>query len=192
MKTAWKQIFYGYLFIFLAIRIGIDLLADPIGYFLIAVGCYKIGEQFLDGKLAAYIATGLLFLSFPSVFIDFNLVESGPWYYYSNMLHAGALAMTFYVFRMMKGAAQFHVNIGLEERTQRLFNLYIPAGLLSLAFSGVLIVFEFEFMQVLSFALLLILLGLKIAFLFLLSAFRKKITDQRRPVISFGEGSTES
>ena len=59
------------------------------------------------------------------------------------------------------------------------------------AFSGVLIAFEFEFMQVLSFALLLILLGLKIAFLFLLSAFQKKITDEKRPVISFGEGSTE-
>lgn len=192
MNTAWRQILYGYIFIFLDIRIGIDLLANPIGYFLIAVGCFKIGERFYDGKIASFIATGLLFLSLPSVIIDFNLAESGLWYYYSNMLHAGALILTFYVFRMMKAAAEFHVNIGLVERTQRLFNLYIPASLLSLAFSGALIAFAIEFMQVLSFALLLLLLGLKIAFLFLINVFRKKLADEKQPVITFGEGSTES
>ncbi|WP_033543993.1 hypothetical protein [Planococcus sp. CAU13] len=192
MKNSLRQILYGYVFIFLAIRIGVDLLADPIGYFLIAAGCFKIGGRFFDGKIASYIANGLLFLSFPSVFIDFNLIESGPWYYYSKMLFAGEIVLTFYIFRMLKAVAQFNVNIRLEERTQRLFNVYIPASLLMLAFTGVLIAFEFEFMQVLSFALLLFLLGLKIAFLFLLNAFRKNTTDEKRPVITFGEGSTES
>lgn len=191
MNNSLTKILYGYVFIFLSIRIGIDILADPIGYFLIAVGCYKIGEHFMDGKIAAYLAFGLLFLSFPTVFIDLNLVESGPWFYYGNVLFTGEIVLTFYLFRMLLSIAESNRNSPLKERTQRLFNFYMPANLLLLALTAILIVFEIESIQFLAIVLLLILLGLNIALLFLVNAFRKAVRDEEPPSIAFKESGGE-
>lgn len=166
-------------------------MADPIGYFLIAVGCYKIGEHFVDGKIAAYLSFGLLFLSFPTVFIDLNLVESGPWFYYGNMLFTGEIVLTFYLFRMLQSISESNGNSPLKERTQRLFNFYMPANLLMLAVTAFLIVFEIESIQFLAIVLLLILLGLNIAFLFLVNAFRKAVSDEKPPSIEFKENGGE-
>ncbi|MCM3611547.1 hypothetical protein M4S82_09765 [Planococcus sp. MERTA32b] len=192
MKGALGQILYGYVFIFLAIRIGIDILADPIGYFLIAAGCYKIGEVIEDGRLAAYISIGLIFVSIPSVFIDFNLVESGPWYYYSNFLFAGEIVLTFYLFRMLLKLAAKNGEIGLINRTERLFNIYIPANLLMIGLSAVMLVFVIESLQILAFLLIIILLILNIAFILLLIAFRKAVKDEKPFAFKLGEGSKES
>ncbi|WP_422122845.1 hypothetical protein DHX103_14015 [Planococcus sp. X10-3] len=187
MKGSLGQILYGYLFIFLAIRVGVDILADPIGYFLIAAGCYKLGEEFNDGKTAAYISIALIFFSVPSVFIDFNLVESGPWYYYSNFLFTGELVLTFYLFRLLKQLAERNGEQGLAQRTQRLFNIYIPANLLMLGLSAFLAVFAAENLQILAFVLVIILLILNITFLILLSAFRKALKDDKPEMISIEE-----
>lgn len=192
MKGSLGQILYGYVFIFLAIRIGIDILADPIGYFLIAAGCYKIGEVIEDGKLAAYISIGLIFISIPSVFIDFNLVDRGPWYYYSNFLFAGEIVLTFYLFRMLIKLAAKNGEMELSNRTQRLFNIYIPTNLLMLGLSAVMIAFVYESLQVLAFLLIIILLVLNIAFILLLNAFRKAAKEEEPLAIELGEGSKEN
>ena len=192
MKGSLSQILYGYVFIFLAIRVGVDILADPIGYFLIAAGCYKLGEVFNDGKIAAYIAIALIFFSVPSVFIDFNLIESGPWYYYSNFLFTGELVLTFYLFRMLKKIAERNGEQGLAQRTQRLFNIYIPANLLLLGLGAFLTVFVFENLQILAFLLVIMLLILNIAFLILLNAFRKAVRDDEPKMISTEELERES
>ncbi|HSJ36668.1 MAG TPA: hypothetical protein VK945_00465 [Planococcus sp. (in: firmicutes)] len=189
MKRSLGKILYGYVFIFLAIRVGVDILADPIGYFLIAAGCYKLGEVFNEGKIAAYISIALIFFSVPAVFIDFNLVESGPWYYYSNFLFTGELVLTFYLFRMLKKIAERNGEHGLAQRTQRLFNIYIPVNLLMLALSAFLTVFAVENLQILAFFLVIILLVLNIAFLILLIAFRKAVRDDKPPLILTEEGS---
>ncbi|MFD1030324.1 hypothetical protein [Metaplanococcus flavidus] len=183
MKGSLSQILYGYVFIFLAIRVGVDILADPIGYFLIAAGCYKIGEFFYDGRTAAYISMALIFFSIPSVFIDFNLVESGPWYYYSNFLFTGELVLTFYLFRMLKKIAERNGEQGLAQRTQRLFMIYIPANLVMLALSALLTVIVFESLQGVAIVLVVLLLILNIAFLILLGAFRKAVRDEEPPLI---------
>lgn len=189
MKGSLGQIFYGYLFIFLAIRIGVDILADPIGYFLIAAGCYKLGELFFVGKTAAYISIALIFFSVPSVFIDFNLVESGPWYYYSNFLFTGEIILTFYLFRLLIKLAVKNGEHGLAQRTQRLFNIYIPANLLLLGLSAFLVVFAAENLQIVAFILMIILLILNIAFLILLNAFRKAVKNDEQLLVLNEEGS---
>lgn len=192
MKRSLGQILYGYVFIILAIRIGVDILADPIGYYLIAAGCYKIGEVVEDGRKAAYISIGLIFISIPSVFIDFNLVDNGPWHYYANFLFAGEIVLTFYLFRMLMKLAAENGEMGLFNRTQRLFNIYIPINLLMFGLSAVMIAFVNESLHILAFLLIIVLLMLNIAFIFLLIAFRKAVKDEKPLTFELGEGSKES
>lgn len=187
MKGSLSQILIGSIFIFLAIRVGVDLLADPIGYFLIAAGCYKLGEVFKDGRVAAYIAMGMIFFSMPSVMIDFNLVDSGPWYYYSNFLFAAELVLVFYLFRMLKEIAVKGGDNALEGRTRRLFNIYIPANLLMLGLGAVMAVYYSDSLQILAFILVIALLVLNIAFLLLLNAFRKSVKEDKPAMISIEE-----
>lgn len=192
MKKSLRQILYGYVLIFLAIRIGVDILADPVGYFLITLGCLKLGERYIDGKKAAYIAITMIFLSVPSVFIDFNLVETGPWYYYSNGLFAGELIMTFYLFRLLKLLAEALGETDLKDRTQFLYNIYIPASLLMLGLAAFYTATEMRSMEEVFFVLVLILLILNIAFILLLNAFRKAAKDEEPLALELGEGSEES
>lgn len=191
MKKSLSQILYGYVFIFLAIRIGVDILADPIGYLLIGVGCLKLGDKFADGKKAAYIAIVMIFLSFPSVFMDFNLVESGPWYYYSHGLFAGELIMTFYLFRLLKMMAEKFGESDLVDRTQFLYNIYIPTSLLMLGLSAFYTATAMRGLEEVFFVLVLILLILNIAFIILLNAFRKAAKEEKPLVLDLEEGSKE-
>lgn len=187
MKGSLSQILVGSIFIFLAIRVGVDLLADPIGYFLIAAGCFKLGEVFKDGKVAAYLAMGMIFFSMPSVLIDFNLVESGPWYYYSNFLFAAQIVLIYHLFRMLKEIAVSVGDSALEGRTRRLFNVYIPANLFMLGLGAVMAVFYWDNLQILAFVLVIGLLVLNIAFLLLLNAFRKSVKEDKPAMISIEE-----
>lgn len=187
MKGSLSQIFYGSVFIFIAIRVGVDLLADPIGYFLIAAGCFKLGEAFEDGKIAAYIASGMILFSMPSVVIDFNLVDSGPWYYYSNFLFTAELVMVFYLFRMLKEIAITTGEKALEGRTRILFNIYIPANLVMLGLGAVMAVIGSDNLEVLAILLVIALLILNIAFLILLNAFRNTVKEEKQVMISIEE-----
>jgi hypothetical protein len=178
MKKSLSQILIGYVFIFISIRIGIDLFAEPIGYLLIALACYRLGENFRDGKILAYLSSVLIFFSIPSVFIDFNLVEYGYWFYYSNALYAGEIVLTFYLFRLLIKIAEAKHDTALKERTRSLFNLLIPTNLLVLGLTAFLVAFEFEQLQVLAFVLVLLLLVLNIAFLLLINTFKKSVNDE--------------
>lgn len=192
MKKSLSQILYGYAFIFLDIRIGVDILADPVGFLLIALGCLKLGEKYADGKKAAYIAIAMILLSIPSVFIDFNLVETGPWYYYSNSLFMGELIMTFYLFRLLKRLAEAFGENELKDRTQLLYNIYIPATLLMLGLAAFYTATEMRSMEEVFFVLVLILLILNIAFILLLNAFRKAAKEEETLAFELEEGSKES
>lgn len=191
MKKSLSQILCGYVFIFLAIRIGVDILADPVGYLLITIGCLKLGEKYADGKMAAYIALSMILLSIPSVFIDLNLVENGFWYYYSNGLFAGELIMTFYLFRLMKRLAEADGQTDLKDRTQFLYNIYIPTSLLMLGLAAFYTATGMRSMEQVFFVLVLILLILNIAFIFLLNAFRKAAKEEKPLTFELGEGSKE-
>lgn len=183
MEKALGQILYGAVFIFLAIRIGVDLLADPIGYLLIAAGCLKLSKEYTDGKIASTISMVLIFLSIPSVFIDFNLVESGPWYYYSNFLFAGEMVLTFYLFRMLKNIAEKAGRKDLADRTRRLFQIYIPASLLMLVLGAIGIILGSDYLEMLAFTLVILLLILNIAFIVLLVAFRRMARKKTPPLV---------
>ena len=185
MERALSRILYGMVFIFLDIRIGVDLLADPIGYLLIAVGCLKLSEKYADGKSASIFSTILIFLSIPSVFIDFNLIQSGAWHYFSNFVFAGEVVLTFYLFRMLREIAEKAVRKDLADRTRRLFNLYIPLSLLMLAMGAVGMVSGSDYFRMLLIALVILLLILNIAFIILLAAFRK-MARKKIPSSVFG------
>lgn len=91
----------------------------------------------------------------------------------------------------MKLAAE-NGEMGLFNRTQRLFNIYIPINLLMFGLSAVMIAFVNESLHILAFLLIIVLLMLNIAFIFLLIAFRKAVKDEKPLTFELGEGSKES
>src|SRR5690606_19198894 len=116
----------------------------------------------------------------------------GPWNYYSNLLFAGEVVLSFYLFRMLMNIAEAKGKWALKERTLRLFRIYIPANLLMLALGAVLTVFSFESLLILSFILVIGLLVLNIAFIFLLAAYRKMARESLPPLIILKDGSIEA
>lgn len=49
-NQAMRTLFWGYLFIFFRVQIGIDWLADPLGYLMIATACTKLSNAYPPAK----------------------------------------------------------------------------------------------------------------------------------------------
>ena len=79
MNKALQLIFWGYVFIFFRIHIGIDLLADPIGYLLLFSGCSKLVDVYPIAKKAKFIGLVGAFVSLPSVFVNLSDPTSSIW-----------------------------------------------------------------------------------------------------------------
>ena len=74
----FKKLFWGFLFVFLEIHIIIDILPDPIGYFMIFSGLILLLKNIPDskpGKHAMRWAQALIILSIPSVFLSQNEIN---------------------------------------------------------------------------------------------------------------------
>ena len=70
MNKALRYLFWGYLFIFLGINIGIDWLPDPVGYYLIYAGCFMLIDTYPHAKKAGNLSAIGIAISIPAVFID--------------------------------------------------------------------------------------------------------------------------
>ena len=79
MKSALNLVFWGYLLALLRLEIGIDILPDPVGYFLIALGCFGLREHYPIAQKAGILAVGMIFMSIPTVFINLDEVSSLGW-----------------------------------------------------------------------------------------------------------------
>ena len=77
MKSALNLVFWGYLLVLLRfeILIEIDILLDPVGYLLIALGCFGLREHYPIAQKAGVMAVGMIFVSIPTVFVNLNEVK---------------------------------------------------------------------------------------------------------------------
>lgn len=133
MKNAFQTIFWGYFFVSLDFYIMIDLLADPIGYFLIYSGVKQIASKFPIGEKVKNLSLVLVIISIPNVFMGpastsgnsfLQLFELFGWSWYSIVLIVIDLLLIFYTFQLILGVVRTHGSARLIKRSKNLFIAY--------------------------------------------------------------------
>ncbi|WP_138420074.1 hypothetical protein [Aquibacillus sediminis] len=110
MREAFSKVFWGYLFILIEIHfLVIDVLPEPLGYYLIYAGATALIETYPSGQKVRNSALGLTFFSIPAVFIEqqasqvssISGVISG-WGVYDVILSILHIMLIYYLFQWMK------------------------------------------------------------------------------------------
>nr|WP_106783129.1 hypothetical protein [Lysinibacillus timonensis] len=104
MSKAFTKIFWGFLFIFLDIRLimPIDLFADPIGYFFIFSSIEMIYDDLQIGRKAKNVSLALAILSIPTIFdltVDNGIGQPLNWY--MTGLGIAHFVLIFYIFQLI-------------------------------------------------------------------------------------------
>ena len=134
MKSALNLVFWGYLFVLLRFEIGIDILPDPVGYFLITLGCFGLREHYPIAQKAGMLAIGMSFASIPTVFINLDEVNTFGWSTYTTVLLFSKLILAYFLFLILKAIVIDYNHTALIDRTNTVYTFYITLNLLSLAF----------------------------------------------------------
>lgn len=138
MKSSFRKIFWGLLLILLEIHIVIiDILPDPLGYFLIFSGVSALEMEKNasgDRNKVKTMALSLLFISIPTIFIQNtpNEVVSpySVWPMYMTGLGILKLVLVFYLLKFMAAIAQERGVVELAKRTENTGKVYITAMLI--------------------------------------------------------------
>ncbi|MBO8156882.1 MAG: hypothetical protein H0Z32_10510 [Bacillaceae bacterium] len=181
MNTAFRQLFWGFLFTLFEIHlIVIDILPEPVGYGLIIAGLNKIMEQFPYFQTAKKTAGVLAVVSIPTVFIQ----ETSNGAITSNAAMIGgmtydvllSLIHLFLVFELFRGLIELAAEIEeipLKVRTEKTFQVYMWISMTMLF----LLTFSINLFDVPASILLIVggivWLIMEIVFLVLLAAYRR-------------------
>lgn len=134
MNKALRYIFWGYLLIFSRLHVMIDLLMDPIGYYLIYAGCSRLVDAFPKAKKAMTVGLIGMLISVPSVFV--NLSDTTlpvGWSIYGTLLSGLKLVIAYYLFNVLFDAVNMVGNQTLQHRTKTTYKFYISIHLFTLA-----------------------------------------------------------
>lgn len=181
MNKALRQIFWGYLFLFIDIYIMIDLLMDPIGYYLIFIGCARIVDAYPNAKKAMTVGMIGIFVSLPSIFV--NLSDSAlpfGWSFYASILSILKLVIAFYLFFVLMDMAKSFVNETLYTRTQNTFKYFVTIHFATLALMSFSMNVSGDGWVALSVILVIAGVLMDILFLFLIRAFLRASPDVRK------------
>ncbi|WP_342508091.1 hypothetical protein [Sporosarcina sp. FSL K6-2383] len=181
MNKALQYLFWGYLFIFFRIQIGIDWFADPLGYVFIASGCLLLLKQYPQAKKARFVAIIGAIISIPAIFVDLSAPYLGAWEPYAIALSFLKLIVAYFLFAILKSIVADSGNQALIQRTKSVYTFYIAiqlAVLFLMSFS--MNMPEYPWMTIVV-AFTIGALVVDIAFLLLLGAIRRAVpvTDIR-------------
>jgi len=135
MRSGFRYIFIGLLFIFVEIQITFDILPDPIGFYLIYVGLQKIvGEQPIDSliKSGSRLAILLCIFSIPSIlssnmsFNELNFNFDPLQYGYRIFMQVLYLMLAYYIFKIMLELSKT-LYVRIHNQTRIIFRLYMTA-----------------------------------------------------------------
>lgn len=132
MNKALRYLFWGYLFIFFRIQIGIDWFADPLGYLFISSGCLLLLKQYPQAKKARIVAMIGAIITIPAVFVDLSAPNLGMWEFYSVSLFFLKLIIAYFLFAVLKSIVADYGNQVLIHRTKNVYTYYIAIHLASL------------------------------------------------------------
>ncbi|MDN4606224.1 hypothetical protein [Sporosarcina highlanderae] len=180
MNKALRNIFWGYFFIFFDLYIMIDVLMDPIGYFLIYTGCARIVSAYPNAKKAMTVGMIGIFVSLPSVFV--NLSDSAlplGWSLYASILSILKLVIAFYLFYVLMEMAKSFGNEALYNRTQTTFKYFVTIHFAILTVMSFSMNVSGDGWLVLSVILVVAGVLMDILFLLLIRAFLRASPDVR-------------
>ena len=181
MRDAFKQIVSGFILVWIDIHIFFDILADPFGYYLILSGLKLLLPQFPLSSKAKNIASVLILLSIPSVFIQQNTGANeisqipflSSWSLYFIILGLLKIILVFYIFKVIMEIVHQSGNKEMITRSSKTFIIYMTIMFLISIVQSFSINFSAE--QFSWIVLLMIIAGfiIEIAFLMLLNAVGK-------------------
>ena len=135
MRSAFKYILTGYILIFLDIHLIIDILPDPIGYFMILLGTRKIELNESTMHPTRIVATLLLFLSMPTVFINPQFFQNQIpewWGIYTTGMGVLDLIMVYFLFQLIKRVVELLNSPELTIKTENTYKGYMVVMLIIL------------------------------------------------------------
>lgn len=146
MKSSFRKIFWGLMLILLEIHIvAIDILPDPLGYFLVfsGVSALEMKNNLRDSNKVKTMSLVLLFISIPTIFVQntSNEVVSpySVWSMYMTGLGILKLVLVFYLLRFMVTIAQERGVVELVKRTMKTGKEYITAMLIVMLIESFLV-----------------------------------------------------
>lgn len=139
MKINFKQMFWGFVFILLEIHlIYIDILPEPIGYYLIFASLVGVPSESRTGNLLKKLLIMLVLISIPTVFIQQNVngnelgsfVGIPIWDTYTFFLEILKLVIVFLVFQLIMSVVSTLGDEFLVSRSSQTFKIYMIVMLL--------------------------------------------------------------
>ncbi|WP_112179507.1 MULTISPECIES: hypothetical protein [Paraliobacillus] len=170
MRTAFHKIFWGFLLAVIEIHIYvIDILPEPVGYFLIAGGLIWFKETYKEAKYAHQLAMILVVISIPSVFIQQQPIDQittfgSIWGAYGLLIQIVNLILVYFVFRLLVAIAIQKSANELARGTTILFKVYMVVMLLAF----ILPLFSVNSQFIVSIAAYAVLGGLVVEVVFLI------------------------
>ena len=177
MRNAFKYILTGYILIFLDIHLIIDILPDPIGYFMILLGTRKIELNESGMHPTRIVAALLLFLSMPTVLINPQLYQNQTpewWGIYTTATGVLDLILVYFLFQLIKRVVELLNSPELTIKTENTYKGYMVV-MLSILFIQTFLTNLSEHTAT-GFAIFIILVGVitQITFLVFLRTLQKK------------------
>ncbi|MCM3585861.1 hypothetical protein M3182_08905 [Mesobacillus maritimus] len=177
-----RQIFWGLIFILIEIHIiAFDLLADPIGYYLIFTGVSLLNDHFGFANKSNFISLVLLLVSIPTVFIEKEVIQQmgtfSGWNIYQNAFEILNLVLVFFLFQLMLEVARVKGVSELSKRTMTTFKIYMGTMFLVLFSSTFAVNMTTDFLVPYELISVLLSLSMYIVFLLLVSKY-SKLTDE--------------
>lgn len=181
MASAFRKMFWGYLFIFLEIHIVIDLLADPIGYWMIYSGISMIAKDSLSAKKPKIISQALIWFSIPTVVIQGEIgqqalglpVAVSGWTVYFSSLHLFNIILVFYLCKFLIEFSNEQSRSELSKSTANTMRAYIMVMLFAELYSSFAMNLHETGMANMIFLFVIASLIMHIVFLSLLHRYRK-------------------
>ena len=135
MRNAFKYILTGFILIFLDIHLIIDILPDPIGYFMILLGTRKIELNESGMHPTRIVATLLLFLSMPTVLINPQFFQNQVpewWGIYTTGMGVLDLILVYFLFQLIKKVLELLNSPELTTKTENTYKGYMVVMLIIL------------------------------------------------------------
>lgn len=182
MSEAFSKIFWGYILVLFEIHIFvIDILPEPIGYYLIFSGISMLLNDFPICSKAKNMALSLTFISIPTVFIQQNAGADplgqipflSGWSLYLTVLGVLKLILVFYIFQLILAIVKEHGDFSLINRTTKTFYTYIIVMVLTMIAHSFTINFSTDQFMVVTIISLVLGFIMEIVFLVLLRKMRK-------------------
>ncbi|MCZ0702774.1 uncharacterized membrane protein YcaP (DUF421 family) [Natronobacillus azotifigens] len=149
MRTAFLQLFFGYLIVLIGIDVGgFDLLFDPIGYLLIAAGLVKLAQRYDYADTAYRLAFFLAFFGIIHVIVPIFL-GSIPFLFFGVdlfdlIISILKLLLVYFIFQLLLQYSERKQDFQLRASTGALQKMYFIFALASIILSPVfLIAFPF-------------------------------------------------